>query len=52
MTKFESLLEDFLHIVERLEEILREQKIDIVRDSAIKRFELAFDLSWKTLSIS
>lgn len=49
MTKFESLYEDFQHAFTRFEEILPEEKTDIVRDSAIKRFELVFDLAWKTL---
>ena len=30
-----------------LREVLAERKTDIVRDSAIKRFELCFDLVWK-----
>ena len=49
MTKFQSLSEDFRSALLRFEEILREKKTDIVRDSAIKRFEITFDLSWKTL---
>lgn len=49
MTKFNSLYEDFSKALVRLEEILKEEKTDIVRDSAIKRFEIAFDLAWKTL---
>ena len=49
MTKFNSLRNDFQEALKRLEEVLREQKTDIVRDSAIKRFELAFDLAWKAL---
>lgn len=48
MTKFHSLLEDFFAAVDRLDEVLREKKTDIVRDSAIKRFELCFELAWKT----
>lgn len=48
-TKFSSLFEDFDKAVLRLDEILREPKNDIVRDSAIKRFEIVFDLGWKTL---
>ena len=30
-----------------MEEVLKEKKNSINRDSAIKRFEIAFDLSWK-----
>jgi len=47
MTKLQSLQEDFDHALIRFDEILREEKSDIVRDSAIKRFEIAFDLAWK-----
>lgn len=49
MTKFKSLSEDFQNALRGLEEVLKEQKTDIVRDSAIKRFELVFELSWKTV---
>lgn len=49
MTKFQSIFEDFQSMLGHFEEILREEKTDIVRDSAIKRFELTFDLAWKTL---
>lgn len=49
MTKLESLKQDFQNACSRLEEILKEPKSDIVRDSAIKRFELVFDLSWKLI---
>jgi len=49
MTKFQSLQEDFARALQRFEEILVEPKNDIVRDSAIKRFEMVFDLGWKTL---
>lgn len=49
MTKLESLLEDLESALSRLEEVLAEEKNEIVRDSAIKRFEIAFDLLWKTL---
>ena len=48
MTKFQSLFGDFERALLRLEEVLKETKTDIVRDSAIKRFEIAFDLAWKT----
>lgn len=49
MNKLKSLQEDFEKALTRLEEVLKEKKSEIVRDSAIKRFELAFDLAWKTL---
>jgi len=49
MTKFESLLEDFERILTKLDEVLRLEKTEINRDSAIQRFEIAVDLAWKTL---
>ena len=49
MTKFLSLREDFYKALVRFEEVLKETKSDIVRDSAIKRFELVFELAWKTV---
>ena len=48
MTKFISLQEDFLHALDRFREILGEEKSIIVRDAAIKRFEMVFDVAWKT----
>jgi len=49
MTKFDSLKENFTMALERLADVLKKEKDDIVRDSAIKRFEIVFDLGWKTL---
>lgn len=49
MTKFEALKKQYQAVVERLKEILEKEKNDINRDSAIKRFELTFDLSWKVV---
>jgi len=49
MSKTQSLLIDFEKTLSRLAEVLQQEKTDIVRDSAIKRFELVFDLSWKAL---
>jgi len=43
------LLGDFQRAASRLEEVLNLEKTDIVRDSAIKRFELCFDLAWKCI---
>ncbi len=47
MTKFKAIKKRYNQIVRRFEEVLAKEKNDINRDSAIKRFELAFDLSWK-----
>mgnify|MGYP001616420465 FL=1 len=33
----------------KFEEVLREPKTEFVRDSAIKRFEIVFELAWKTI---
>lgn len=49
MTKSEAQIPQFEHAVQRLEEVLQKEKTDIVRDSAIKRFEFCMDLSWKIL---
>lgn len=49
MTKLESLKEDFDKAQKNLGEVLQEPKTDIVRDAAIQRFEIVFDLAWKTL---
>lgn len=43
------LIEDFEKATLRLEEVLKLEKTEVVRDSAIKRFELSFDLSWKCI---
>jgi len=43
------ILEDLKKAITRLEEVLEQPKTAINRDSAIKRFELCFDLTWKTL---
>lgn len=49
MTKLKVLEKQYQQAVRRLDEVLKEKKSDIVRDSAIKRFEFTFDLSWKLL---
>ena len=43
------LLEYFKKTIARLEEAMSLEKTGIVRDSAIKRFELCFDLAWKCI---
>jgi nucleotidyltransferase substrate binding protein (TIGR01987 family) len=47
--KSESLREDFAAAVGRLEHALALPQDDIVRDSAIQRFEISFELCWKYL---
>ena len=43
------ILEDFQKAIKKLEIVLKMKKNEITRDSAIKRFELCFDLSWKSI---
>ena len=45
----EDRLSEFKKCLKKFEEVLSLEKNDVVRDSAIKRFELCFELSWKTL---
>lgn len=49
MSKLQALLEEFKEAVQRLEEVLRQEKNEFIRDSAIQRFEFSFDLSWKAI---
>lgn len=45
----ESLLSDFKTATDRLKEVLKLSKTDTNRDSAILRFQLCFDLAWKSI---
>lgn len=49
MNKFQALVDEFAESVKRLDDALGKPKDEFMRDSAIKRFELAFDLGWKTI---
>lgn len=49
MDKFAAQLQQFEQAMTRLSEALQLKKDDIVRDSAIQRFEFTFDLAWKTV---
>jgi len=49
MNKLDSLRKQYQKTVERFEEILVQEKNEIVRDAAIKRFEFVFGLSWKLI---
>lgn len=49
MTKFEITIKQFEKAVKRLEEVLDAPETDIVRDSAIQRFEFTLDISWKMI---
>ncbi|MFA5032787.1 MAG: HI0074 family nucleotidyltransferase substrate-binding subunit [bacterium] len=53
------ILESFDKAINRLEEVLALEKTEcpamtgtgVIRDSAIKRFELCFDLAWKSIKV-
>lgn len=49
MTKFQATIKEFGEATDALDAALKKPKDEFIRDSAIKRFELAFDLSWKTI---
>lgn len=49
MTKLQAVTGQFEQALTRLDEVLRAPKTDIVRDSAIQRFEFALDLAWKAV---
>ena len=49
MSKLEAQLGDLTKAVSRLAEVLKREKDEFIRDSAIQRFEFCFDLSWKTM---
>lgn len=45
------VLKDFKRAIMKVEEVLKLEKTEIVRDSSIKRFELCFDLAWKSIKV-
>lgn len=49
MSKFDAQKKQFEHALFRLQEVLALPATDIIRDSAIQRFEFTLDLGWKTL---
>ncbi len=49
MTKYQSLIKQLEAALQRLEEVLQQEKSTLIRDAAIKRFEFTFDLAWKVL---
>lgn len=48
-SKFENLYKEYGEAVAGLEGVLAQPKNEFMRDSAIKRFEIAFDLAWKII---
>lgn len=51
MSNKHPVFEDFEKSIKRLDEVLKLKKTKIIRDSAIKRFELCFDLAWKSSKV-
>lgn len=49
MSKFEAVTNQFERALKRLDEVLKEPKNSITRDSAIQRFEFSLDLAWKSI---
>lgn len=49
MVPLEKITSQFEQATARLSEVLHKEKSDILRDSSILRFQLAFDLSWKAI---
>ena len=49
MSKFEAITSQLNQAVARLEEVLEMESSDVIKDSAIQRFEFSLDLAWKTL---
>ena len=49
--KKEALFKDYGDILKRWENVLNQTSNDIVRDSAILRFELTYEVAWKLLQL-
>lgn len=49
MDKQHAVSVEFREALTRLDEVLEQEKNEFMRDSAIKRFEMTFDLSWKAV---
>ena len=45
------ITKDFKKTIQNLKEVMNLEKTDVTRDSAIKRFEICFDLAWKAIKI-
>jgi len=48
-SKLQILLPLFEKVVAKLSDVLKQEKTEYIRDSAIQRFECTFELAWKTL---
>lgn len=51
MSKLETVIKQFEKALRRLDEVLKEPKNAIIRDSAIQRFEFSLDLAWKSIKV-
>lgn len=49
MNRFNQKKEDFYNALNRLEEALKEEPIDIIIDGVLHRFEFTFELAWKVI---
>ncbi|OGZ78206.1 MAG: hypothetical protein A2528_00085 [Candidatus Staskawiczbacteria bacterium RIFOXYD2_FULL_37_9] len=49
MAKYHAIKNQYLKSIKNLTETLAKEKTEERRDSAIKRFEICFDLAWKTI---
>lgn len=47
----EEILKDFNQAITALKEVLAVEKNKIVRDSALLRFQLCFELAWKVIKV-
>jgi nucleotidyltransferase substrate binding protein (TIGR01987 family) len=47
--KLDSLFDQYKRAVERFKEVMLQPRTDIVRDSAIQRFEFSSELAWKLM---
>jgi nucleotidyltransferase substrate binding protein (TIGR01987 family) len=48
-SKLENLVRQFERAVDKLSDVLKQEKNEYIRDSAIQRFEFTFDLAWKSM---
>jgi len=48
-SKYENIRKQYKRSVQKLQEVMLEKETEIIRDSAIQRFEFTFELAWKTL---
>ena len=49
MSKLDAITKQYEKALQRFEDVLAQDKNEYIRDSAIKRFEFTFDLSWKLI---